>query len=321
MMFRRVVVIVLSLTMVCATIPAPALALPTSSEIQIGKEYDKQITDSSVIVTDPLINAWVNEISNKLWAQTARKDVPYSIKIIDDSEINAFSTMGGYIYMNEGTLDFVQSDDELAGIIGHETGHIERRHAVTSNNKASILNVLFGIGSLFSPLLYRFGQLLQAGALARISRDDENEADKYGLMLMTRAGYDPDAMHSFMAHLGALDLESHDLVSKYLADHPDNKKRLANLKGDPELNPQLRTDDQRIAQATHDYDTGRYNIAAMKRSEILKRRPDDSTARFQLGQSQLALGQLSKGEQNLAVAAEKVSPQAKAVADEIGRAS
>jgi predicted Zn-dependent protease len=315
MPLRRIVVIALSIAMLSATIPAPVLALPTSTEVNIGKEYDKQITDTNVIVTDPLLNQWVNDISNKLWAQTARKDVPYSIKILDVSDINAFSTLGGYIYINEGTLDFVQSDDELAGIIGHETGHIERRHAVTSNNKASILNVLFGVASLFSPFLYRFGQIFQAGALARISRDDENEADKYGLMLMARAGYDPDAMHSFMAHLGALDLESHDLVSKYLADHPDSKKRLANLNGDPELNPQLRTDDQRVAQAIHDFDTGRYNIAAMKFSDVLKRRPDDATARFQLGQSQLALGQLSKGEQNLAAAAEKVSPQAKALAD------
>jgi len=315
MPFRRLVVIALSMAMLSASIPAPAYALPTSTEVSIGKEYDKQITDSTVIVTDPLINQWVNDVSNKLWAQTARKDIPYSIKVLDVSDINAFSTMGGYIYINEGTLDFVQSDDELAGIIGHETGHIERRHAVTAQNKASILNVLFGIGSLFSPILYRFGQLLQAGALARISRDDENEADKYGLMLMARAGYDPDAMHSFMAHLGAVEDTNHDLISKYLADHPDNKKRLANINGDPELNPTLRTDDQRVAQAIHDYDTARYNIAAMKFADVLKRRPDDATARFQLGQSQLALGQISKGEQNLAAAAGSVSPQAKALAD------
>ena len=315
MPFRRIVVTALSIAVLCASIPSPVLALPTSTEVQIGKEYDKSITDSTVVVTDPLLNQWVNEVSNKLWAQTARKDVPYNIKILDVGDINAFSTMGGYIYINEGTLDFVQSDDELAGVIGHETGHIERRHAVTAQNKASILNVLFGIGSLFSPLLYRFGQILQAGALARISRDDENEADKYGLMLMSRAGYDPDAMKSFMAHLGATEQSDHDIISKYLADHPGTPKRLANLNGDPELNPSLRTDDQRIAQAIHDYDTARYNVAAMKFADVLKRRPDDATARFQLGQAQLALGQVSKGEQNVAAAAEKVSPQAKALAD------
>ncbi|MEO7040136.1 MAG: M48 family metalloprotease [Candidatus Elarobacter sp.] len=315
MLFRRTVVIALSLAMLCASIPSPALALPTSSEVQIGKEYDKQITDSTVVVTDPLLNQWVNEVSNKLWAQTARKDVPYSIKILDVGDINAFSTLGGYIYIDEGTLDFVQSDDELAGVIGHETGHIERRHAVTNNNKASILNVLFGIGSLFSPILYRFGQLIQAGAMARIQRDDENEADKYGLMLMSRAGYDPDSMRSFMAHLGATEAESHGIVDKYLADHPGTPKRLANLNGDPELNPTLRTDDQRVAQGIHDLDTARYNVASMKFTDVLKRRPEDATAQFDLGQSQLALGQVSKGEQNLAAAAEKVSPQAKALAD------
>ncbi|HEV3089634.1 MAG TPA: M48 family metalloprotease [Candidatus Elarobacter sp.] len=303
------------MALLSATIPAPAYALPTSTEVQLGKEYDKQITDSTIVVTDPLLNQWVNEISNKLWSQTARKDVPYSIKILDVSDINAFSTLGGYIYINEGTLDFVQSDDELAGIIGHETGHIERRHAVTSNNKASIMNVLFGVASLFIPLVYRFGQLAQAGLQARIARDDENEADKYGLMLMSRAGYDPDAMRSFMAHLGATEQTSHDIVSKYLADHPETKKRLANLNGDPELNPTLRTDDQRVAQAIHDYDTARYNIAALKFSDVLKRRPDDSTARFGLGQSELALGQISKGEQNLTAAASAVSPQARALAD------
>jgi predicted Zn-dependent protease len=315
MMFRRIAVITLTLVMVSATIPAPALALPTSSEIQIGKEYDKQITDSNVIVTDPLLNQWVGDISNKLWTQTARKDVPYSIKVIDDSEINAFSTLGGYIYINEGTIDFVQSDDELAHVIGHETGHIERRHAVTAQNKASILNVLFSIGSLFSPILYRFGQLIQAGALARIARDDENEADKYGLMLMARAGYDPDAALSFMAHLGATEHASKGALDKYLADHPGTDKRLANLRGNPELNPTLRTDDQRLAQGIHDLDTARYAIASRKFNDVLTRRPDDSTARFNLGEAQLAMGQVSKGEQNLAVAAEKVSPQAKALAD------
>src|ERR1700737_4686888 len=163
----------------------------------------------------PLAHQWVNDISPKMWGAAARKDGPYPIKILDVSDINAFSTMGGYIYINEGTLDFVQSDDELAGIIGHETGHIERRHMVTANNKASILNVIFGVASLFIPLVYRFGQLAQAGLQAKIARDDENEADKYGLMLMSRAGYDPDAMRSFMAHLGAVSESSRDIISKY----------------------------------------------------------------------------------------------------------
>ena len=78
--------------------------------------------------------------------------------------------MGGFVYVNEGLVDFVQSDDELASVIGHETGHIERRHVITTNSKAEILNLLFGIASIFSPIIYEFGGLAEAGLMAKIER-------------------------------------------------------------------------------------------------------------------------------------------------------
>ncbi len=218
---RRIVPIAVIVSLLGAICPAPALALSTQTEIQIGQETDKQITASSVIETDPLLNAWVGGISAKLWKQVARKDVPYNIKIIKSNDVNAFSTMGGYVYLYEGLLDFAQSDDELAGVIGHETGHIERRHAVTMQAKAQGLNLLFGILSLFSPLVYRFGNLAQAGIMAKMSRVDELQADQYGLLLMSRAGYDPQSNVSFMRHLGTLADEHSDLVTKYLQDHPN----------------------------------------------------------------------------------------------------
>ncbi len=102
--------------------------MSTAAEIQLGQQEDQQIVSSSVIETDPLLNAYVPGIAGNLWNQVARKDVPYSIKIIKDSQINSFATMGGFVYVYEGLIDFVQSDDELASVIGHETGHIERRH-------------------------------------------------------------------------------------------------------------------------------------------------------------------------------------------------
>ena len=125
-----------------------------------------------VIENDPLLNAYVQGISDKLWRQVARKDVPYNIKIIKGNDINAFSTLGGYVYIYEGLIDFVQSDDELAGVVGHETGHIERRHAVTMQSKAQALNLLFGIASMFSPLIYNFGNLMEAGVMAKMQRAD-----------------------------------------------------------------------------------------------------------------------------------------------------
>src|SRR5450755_2660393 len=213
MQLRRLVGFALSLALLCASIPAPASAgLSTGQEVQLGKATDKEVTDSTDVVNDPLLNAWVNGITTKLWAQVARKDVPYNIKILDGADVNAFSTLGGYVYVNEGTLDFVQSDDELAGVLGHETGHTERRHAVTAQNKTVLANVLLMAGSLFSPYLAPLGQFLEAGALAKVSRTDETEADRYGLMLMSRAGYDPEAMVSFMQHLGAVETEDHEFI-------------------------------------------------------------------------------------------------------------
>jgi len=315
MQLRRLMGFGLSLALLCAATPAPVVAgLSTGQEVQIGKETDKQVTDSTDVVSDPLLNAWVNGITTKLWAQVARKDVPYNIKILDVADINAFSTLGGYVYVNEGTLDFVQSDDELAGVLGHETGHIERRHAVTSNNKAQIVNILLGVGSMFSPILYRFGQIIEAGALAKISRMDETEADKYGVMLMARAGYDPEAMVSFMQHLGVVENEHNGLLDKYLADHPDVPNRVAHLEGYPELDPLKRTDEQREAAALHNLDEARYSIAAREFGSLVKTHPDDTLAMYELGEAEVALGQTSKGEENLADAAAKGTPQTRTLA-------
>jgi predicted Zn-dependent protease len=315
MQLRRLVGFALSLALLCASTPAPALAgLSTGQEVQIGKETDKQVTDSTNVVSDPLLNAWVNGVTSKLWTQVARKDVPYNIKVLDVSDINAFSTLGGYVYVNEGTLDFVQSDDELAGVLGHETGHIERRHAVTSQNKAQIVNILLGVGSLFSPFLYRFGQIIEAGAIAKIERNDETEADKYGLMLMSRAGYDPDAMVSFMQHLGSVENEHNGLLDKYLADHPGVPNRVAHLEGYPELDPTKRTEAQREAAALHNLDEARYSIAAREFTGLVKTHPDDTLAMYDLAEAEVALGQTSKGEDNLADAATHGTPQTRTLA-------
>ncbi|MEO9171365.1 MAG: M48 family metalloprotease [Candidatus Baltobacteraceae bacterium] len=315
-MIRRIVPIAAILSLLCAGVPAPSQAMSTQAEIQLGRQEDESIVDGNVIETDPLLNAYVQSIADKLWKQVARKDVPYNVKIIKDKQVNAFSTVGGYIYVYDGLIDFVQSDDELAAVVAHETGHIERRHEVTMQSKAQALSILFGLASFISPLIYNFGNLLEAGAMAKMQRADELQADRTGLQLMSRAGYDPESMETMTAHLAVLEDQHSDLLTKYLQDHPGPKARVSHLVGYPELDPKVVTEQQQIVQAASDEERARYEFADVKLTDILKTDPSNAEALLELGQSQLALGYPSKSEQTLAEAAQKGSPETRALASQ-----
>jgi beta-barrel assembly-enhancing protease len=316
MTFRRIVPLAVMFSVLSATIPAPVFATSTATEVQMGQAEDQQVVSSSVIETDPLLNAYVQGIAENLWNQVARKDVPYSIKIIKANDVNSFATLGGFIYVYEGLIDFVQSDDELASVIGHETGHIERRHLLTQNSKAQVLGILFSIASLFSPLIYNLGGLAEAGIMAKVSRENELQADRYGLQLMSRAGYDPDAMVTMMEHLGVLQDEKSDLITKYLEDHPEPKQRVNHLMGYPELDPKLVTPEQSLVQASSDEERARYDFASLRLDSIVKHDPNNAEGLLDLGQSELALGLTSKSEQTLAEAAQLGSAQTRATANQ-----
>jgi predicted Zn-dependent protease len=313
---RRLITALVAFSLLCSIAPAPALAVSTAAEIQMGQSEDQQIVAGSVVETDPLMNAYVQGIAENLWNQVARKDVPYNIKVIKDDSINSFATMGGFVYIDEGLIDFVQSDDEFASVIGHETGHIERRHVITTQSKAEILDILFGLASMFSPLIYNFGGLAEAGLMAKISREDELQADRYGLQLMSRAGYDPESMVTMMAHLGVLEDEHSDLLTKYLQDHPDPKNRVSHLMGYPELDPKDVTTTQELVQASSDEERARYSFSSYRLHQVLAKDAQDPEALLELGQSELALGQTGKSEQTLAEAAQLGSPQTRATANQ-----
>jgi predicted Zn-dependent protease len=314
-MLRRTIPLLVIVSLLTAVNPAPVSAMSTQAEIALGQSEDQQIVASSVVETDPLLNAYVQGVAGNLWNQVARKDVPYSVKIIKDTQVNSFATLGGFVYINEGLIDFAQSDDELASVIGHETGHIERRHVLTTYSKAEILNILFGIASIFSPIIYEFGGLAEAGLMAKVSREDEIQADRYGLQLMSRAGYDPESMVTMMAHLAVLEDEHSDAVSKYLEDHPNPSARVAHLMGYPELDPETVTTGQELVQASSDEERARYDFARLRLDEILKRDPQSSEALLDLGQSELALGLPSKSEQTLAEAAQLGNSATRATAN------
>ncbi len=267
----------------------PASAMTTAKEVAIGQSESQQIDDENIIITDPFLANWVNGIGSKLAANRYRTDITYRYEILDDNDINAFALPGGFVHAEMGLLNFVGSDDELAGVLGHETGHIERRHVITLGIKDTVLAVLIGVISIFSPIAYALGGYGGDLAANKFSREDELQADQYGLLLMTRAGYDPQAMVDLMAHLGKLGAggpqESKSDV--WMESHPEPKDRIAHLEGYPELdNPSASSI---IATAIHDQEEGRYSYAQVRLEEGLKKSPGNPLALQHLGEVAVAL--------------------------------
>ncbi len=288
----------LTLTAMCVSLaPLPAAAESTQQEIQQGQLEARDVDAQNAFVTDPVLNAWVSSIAANLAKYRARPDINYQFKIVDTNDINAFSLPGGFTYVNFGLLNYVNSDDELAGVLGHEIGHTERRNQVTLQAKAQALNLILGIASIFNPFIYRFGNLIGGAALEKMSRIDELQADQYGLLLMSRAGYDPNAMVSFQYRLGKEFGQSANGIEKYFEDHPDSSDRVAHLMGYPELS---QTNYEQItAQAIHDEDEGRYAYALTKYDAVLQAEPANQLALLHKGQVELALGSFEKSQMAL----------------------
>jgi len=286
--WKRSVAAVVLAAFVIAALPKPAAAVSTASEIRIGQDAARHIDNQNQLMEDPVMNAWATSIVNSLAQYRARPDIHYSIKIVDTNDINAFSLPGGFVYVNFGLMNYVDSDDELAGVLGHEIGHVERRHAITLDAKAQVLDILNGVLSIASPFVYRFGNLVGDLALYKMSRNDELQADQYGLLLMTRDGYDPNAMVSFQDRLGHQFGFGGGGLDKYFEDHPDAPARIAHLEGYPELSKT--NAQQMLAQATHDEDEGRYAYALGKINNVLKLDPTNQLAMLHKGQIELALG-------------------------------
>lgn len=296
-MWKRAVALATLLAMCSSLAPIPASAESTATEIQVGMQAAREVDAQNAFVTDPVLNAWVSSTAANLAKFRARPDINYQFKIVDTNDINAFSLPGGFTYVNFGLLNYVNSDDELAGVLGHEIGHTERRHQTTLQAKAQVLNLILGIASIFNPFIYRFGNLLGGAAIMKMSRADELQADQYGLLLMSRAGYDPNAMVSFQYRLGKQFGDSSSGIDKYFESHPGSSDRVSHLMGYPELS---QTNwDQILTQAIHDQDEGRYAYALAKFDAVLAAQPDNQLALLHKGEVELALGSFDKSQMAL----------------------
>jgi hypothetical protein len=204
----------------------------TDWEVRAGKSYSMEVEKSAHLVTDPVIVEYVNRVGQNIVKNSDAK-VPFTIKVIDSDEINAFALPGGFFYVNSGLILAADEESELAGVMAHEISHVVAHHAARQMTKlnfaqiASIPLIIFTQGSWTGYGIYEATQLAIPIAFLKFSRMDEAEADYLGLQYMYRAGYDPQSFITFFEKIDALEKHKPGAVAKLFADHPQTPDRIS----------------------------------------------------------------------------------------------
>src|SRR5437667_3769763 len=236
-----VVLAVLALLGACTRNPVsgrPELTLMSAAEERrIGAEQAAEVARTIGLVDDPKLGTYVQEVGQRLAARSPRRDVTYTFAVVDMAEPNAFALPGGEIFVSRGLLVLATSEDELAGVLGHEIGHVAARHAARRVTRAAPLALVTALGAgltgLVSPavggLLGGVGKLANSALLAPYSRDQEREADRVGQEIVAGAGYDPAAFSTFLHTLEREEALHHDQARawSFFATHPPTPERVA----------------------------------------------------------------------------------------------
>lgn len=203
----------------------------TNWEISAGKQYSMEIEKSAHLVTDPVIEEYVNRVGQNIVKNSDCK-VPFTIKIIDSDEINAMALPGGFFYVNSGLIMAADEESELAGVMAHEIAHVCAHHAARQQTKmnymeiGSIPLIIIAEGSWTGYGIYEASQLAIPITFLQFSRSDEAEADWLGLQYMYKAGYDPQAFIQFFEKIDALEKHKPGTLAKVFADHPQTPDRI-----------------------------------------------------------------------------------------------
>jgi hypothetical protein len=201
----------------------------TDTEIKMGKTYADQVEKSSKLINDSVITEYVNRIGQNIVKNSDCK-VPFTIKVIDSDEINAFALPGGFFYVNSGLILNADEEAELAGVMAHETAHVCAHHAVremTRMNYAQLGTIpLIFIGGWTGYGIYEAASIGIPITFMKFSREFESQADYLGVQYMYRAGYDPQAFITFFEKIQALEKRKPGAVAKVFADHPQTPDRI-----------------------------------------------------------------------------------------------
>jgi beta-barrel assembly-enhancing protease len=203
----------------------------TEKEVRQGREAAAEVDRQAKFIEDPTITEYINRVGQNIVLHSDAK-VPFTIKVIDSDEVNAFALPGGFFYVNKGLLLAADNEAELAGVMAHEIAHVAARHAVENQTKASLLEYAALGGSIFlggiPGMIYQntagIGLL---GIFMKFSRGAEEEADKLGVQYMYAAGYDPGAMATMFEKLEAKNKKKPGFIARAFSTHPAPPDRRA----------------------------------------------------------------------------------------------
>jgi predicted Zn-dependent protease len=203
----------------------------TEKEVRLGRELAAEVDRQAKFIDDPLITEYVNRVGQNIVLHSDAK-IPFTIKVIDSDEINAFALPGGFFYVNKGLLLAADNEAELAGVMAHEIAHVAARHAVENQTKGTLLEYLALGGSIFlggiPGLIYQnTAGLGLLGIFMKFSRGAEEEADKLGVQYMYAAGYDPTAMATMFEKLEAKNKKKPGFIARAFSTHPAPPDRRA----------------------------------------------------------------------------------------------
>ena len=199
-----------------------------SQELAMGQEADPQIQAEFGVYPDSSIQHYVNNLGQKLAKVSHRANILYTFRVIDSDVINAFAVPGGYIYITRGILAYLNDEAQLAGVIGHEIGHIAARHSVKQQRNAMLGQLGIIAGVVINPNLARFAESASQGLgllMLKFGRDDENQSDVLGADYSTKLGYNAHSMGNFFTTLKRSSGETAGQLPEFLSTHPDPGNR------------------------------------------------------------------------------------------------
>ena len=263
-------------------------------EMAIGKQYATEIDRTAKLIKDPVVTEYVNRVAQNV-ARNSDLQVPLTVKVIDDPEINAFALPGGFLYVNSGLVLAADEEDQVAGVMAHEIAHVAARHWASQMTKQTILSYAM-LPLMLTPMSYPVYMGLSAAmdygvpiAFLKFSRADEAEADYLGIQYMYKAGYDPNSYVAFFGKIIQDERRQPGSVPSIFMDHPPTPDRI--VKSVEEIKEILPKRNEYLVTTSEFNDVkGRLQtlVASLKKGEkqgptLKKRQPTDDTTGGQNG--------------------------------------